>query len=107
MEQKMDVNGKTVEIRIKSGVLVIVTYEFSFLGFDVLWLWKMLREGTEYRAHGNALCYLCIPKFKKIYLIMSRSKSHGVLQEYRDKKILLRGKYLVVKDQFKSLVSVK
>lgn len=47
MEQKMDVNGKTVEIRIKSGVLVIVTSEFSFLGFDVLWLCKMLKEETE------------------------------------------------------------
>lgn len=47
MEQKMDGNGKTVEIRIKSGVLVIVTYKFSFLSFDVLWLWKMLREETE------------------------------------------------------------
>lgn len=38
---------------------------------------------------------------------MSRSQSHGILQEYRDKKFfLLRGKYLAVKDQFKSLISV-
>lgn len=35
--QKKDVNGKTVEIQIKSGVLVVVMCARSFLGFDVLW----------------------------------------------------------------------
>lgn len=65
MEQKMDFNGKTVEIRIKSGVLVTVMDECSFLDFDVLWVCKLLREETGERAHGNALNYLCIPKFKK------------------------------------------
>lgn len=51
--QKKDINGKTVEIQIQSGVLVIVMCEHSFLGFDVLWLRTMLTlEETGRRGEG-------------------------------------------------------